>query len=45
VHLETATRAPGVQGFEAAVLEQRWASAMTTEHLHFTDQIHAAVDT
>jgi len=45
VHLETATRAPGVQGFEAAVLEQRWASAMATEHLHFTDRIHAMVDT
>jgi hypothetical protein len=44
VHLETATRAPGVQGFEAAVLEQRWASSMATEHLHFTDQIHTAVD-
>ena len=45
VHLETATRAPGVQGFEAAVLEQRWASSMVTEHLHFTDQIHAAAET
>ncbi len=43
VHLETATRAPGVQGFEAAVLEQRWASSMTTEQLHFTDEIHTAV--
>ncbi len=42
VHLETATRAPGVQGFEAQVLEQRWASSMVTETLHFTDQIHAA---
>ena len=45
VHLETATRAPGVQGFEAAVLEQRWASSMATEHLHFTDQLHSAVRT
>ncbi|MDG1266674.1 MAG: hypothetical protein P8O03_10160 [Ilumatobacter sp.] len=45
VHLETATRAPGVQGFEAAVLKQRWASSMATEHLHFTDQLHSAVRT
>jgi len=45
VHLETATRSPGVQGFEAAVLEQRWASSMATEHLHFTDRIHAAART
>ncbi len=44
VHLETATRAPGVQGFEAEVLAQRWASSMVTETLHFTDQIHVAVD-
>ena len=44
VHLETATRVPGVQGFEAAVLEQRWASSMVTERLHFTDRIHAVVD-
>ena len=43
IHLETATRAPGVQGFEAAVLYDRWASAMTTERLHFTDEIHEAV--
>jgi hypothetical protein len=42
VHLETATRAPGVQGFEAEVLQQRWASSMITETLHFTDAIHLA---
>jgi GT2 family glycosyltransferase len=45
VHLETATRAPGVQGFEAEVLQQRWASLMTAEHLHFTDEIHPAAGT
>lgn len=45
VHLETATRAPGVQGFEAEVLQQRWASAMVTETLHFTDAIHVAART
>lgn len=44
VHLETATRAPGVQGFEAAVLDQRWGSSMRVEHLHHTDHIHAMAD-
>lgn len=44
VHLETATRAPGVQGFEAAVLDQRWGSAMRVEHLHHTDHVHAMAD-
>ncbi|MFK7919961.1 MAG: glycosyltransferase family 2 protein [Ilumatobacter sp.] len=39
IHLETATREPGVRGFERAVLEQRWASSMATERLHFTDRI------
>ena len=42
VHRETATRAPGVQGFEAEVLEHRWASSMVAERLHFTDEIHVA---